>query len=71
VALGRLADPASLPAVVDVARARKANPEMRALAIAVLGLLGDPEQVPSLFRLTTDANYIARTDALQEAFSLL
>ena len=44
---------------------------MRALALAILGLLGDPEKTPSLFRLTLDANYIARTDALNEAFTLL
>jgi len=70
-ALGQLDDPKALPAILEVARARKHNFEMRALAIAILGLLGDPEPTPSLFRLTLDANYIARTDALNEAFSLL
>ena len=70
-ALGQLDDPKALPAVLEVARKHENNFEMRALALAILGLLGDPEATPSLFRLTLDANYIARTDALHEAFTLL
>ncbi|MDF1703075.1 MAG: HEAT repeat domain-containing protein, partial [Planctomycetota bacterium] len=69
--LGQLDDPKALPAVLEVARKHENNFEMRALALAILGLLGDPEATPSLFRLTLDANYIARTDALHEAFTLL
>ncbi len=70
-ALGQLEDPKSLPAVTQVALEYKQNFEIRALAIAILGLIGDPEATPSLFRLSLDANYIARTDALHQAFSLL
>ncbi len=70
-ALGQLEDPTSLPAITEVARENKANFELRALAIAILGLIGDAEATPSLFRLSLDANYIARTDALNEAFTLL
>lgn len=70
-ALGQLDDPKALPAILEVARTYEHVFEMRALAIAILGLLGDPEPTPSLFRLTLDANYIARTDALNEAFTLL
>ncbi len=70
-ALGQLEDPTSLPAITEVARAKKKNFEVRALAIAILGLIGDPEPTPSMFRLSLDANYIARTDALNEAFTLL
>jgi len=70
-ALGQLDDPAALPAVIALARAHAHNFEMRAVAIAILGMLGDPEEHPSLFQLSLDANYIARTDALNEAFTLL
>ena len=70
-ALGQLDDPKALPAILEVARSYDNVFEMRALAVAILGLLGDPEETPSLFRLTLDANYIARTDALNEAFTLL
>ena len=70
-ALGQLEDPKSLPAITEVAREHEGNDELRALAIAILGLIGDPESTPSLFRLSLDANYIARTDALNEAFTLL
>ena len=70
-ALGQLDDPAALPAMIALAREKKNNFEMRAFAVAILGLLGDPEERPSLFRLTLDANYIARSDALNEAFTLL
>ena len=70
-ALGQLDDPKALPAILEVAKKYEHVFEMRALALAILGLLGDPEPTPSLFRLTLDANYIARTDALNEAFTLL
>lgn len=70
-ALGLLDDPAALPALIAMAREKKHAFEVRALAIAITGLLGDAEDRPSLFRLTLDANYIAGSDALQEAFSLL
>ena len=71
LALGQLDDPAALPAIIAVAREHEHNHEMRAVAVAILGLLGDPEERPSFFRLTLGANYIARTDALAEVFSLL
>jgi hypothetical protein len=71
VALGRLADLRAVDDLVSVARSVARSDETRALAIASLGLLVDPEPVPSLFRLTQDANYPARTDALHEAFTIL
>ena len=40
-------------------------------AVVALGLLADPEPRPSLLRLTFQANYPARTDALHEAYSIL
>lgn len=46
-------------------------PLTRAPACAGLGLLADPERVPSLSLLGIDSNYLARTEALHEALSLL
>ncbi|MDF1700983.1 MAG: hypothetical protein P1V36_07485 [Planctomycetota bacterium] len=71
VALGQLGDLAAVPAVLALAGDEKREDEARALAIASLGLLGDPEEKPSTLRLTSDSNYPARTDALHEAFTLL
>lgn len=69
-ALGRLGDPLAAQALVAVARDRARGDEPRALAVAALGLLLDPEPRPSLMRLSVDANYPARTEALQEAFTI-
>jgi HEAT repeat protein len=71
VALGQLGDVRAVPAIIEVAADERRGDEVRALAIASLGLLGDPEPKPSILRLTLDANYPARTDALHEAFSIL
>jgi HEAT repeat protein len=70
IALGRLGDPSAAAALLTVARERGRSEETRALAVTALGLLVDPEPRPSLHRLSLDANYPARTDALQEAFTL-
>jgi len=70
-ALGQLDDIRAVPAIIKVAADEKRAEEARALAIASLGLLGDPEPRPSMMRLTRDANYPAKTDALHEAFSIL
>ncbi len=70
-ALGQLGDVGAVPAILEVAGNERRADEARALAIASLGLLGDPEARPSMLRLTLDANYPARTDALHEAFSIL
>lgn len=71
VALGQLGDLDAVGAVIELAADPSREDEARALAIASLGLLGDPEPKPSTLRLTSDANYPARTDALLEAFTLL
>lgn len=70
-ALGQLGDVRAVPAVLDLAADEGRSEEARALAIASLGLIGDPEPKPSSLRLTVDANYPARTDALHEAFTIL
>jgi HEAT repeat protein len=70
-ALGQLGDLEAVPAIMEVAEDERRADEARALAIASLGLLGDPEPKASMLRLTFDANYPSRTDALHEAFTIL
>ncbi len=43
----------------------------RAMAVAALGRIGDPEPVPSLARFTTHMNWRANSDFLNVLFSLL
>ena len=43
----------------------------RAPSFEMFRLLADPERIPSLSLLGVDSNYMARTDALHEALSLL
>jgi hypothetical protein len=69
-ALGRLGDPTATEALLAVARDPGRGAETRALAIAAIGILFDPEPRPSLRLVSVDANYPARTDALQEAFTI-
>ena len=71
VALGALRDPDSVPALLTLILDRKQSDSTRALAVAALGLVGDPERVPSSSRLAVDSNFLVRTDALQEALSIL
>jgi hypothetical protein len=71
VALGAIRNPAAVGPVVAMAKGRSTRDLARAVAIATLGILGDLEPYPSLSRLGVDSNYLARTDALHEALSLL
>ena len=71
LALGSIRAISSIAPLAALARSTLATDEVRALAIASLGLIGDGEVLPSLRRIATDSNYLARTDALHEAMSLL
>lgn len=71
LALGEIRDVAAVAPLCALARKPGATDATRALACAGLGLLSDPEPVPSLARLGIDSNYLARTSALDEAVSLL
>ncbi len=71
-ALGHMDDIQAVAPLMEVVRKDDTHgDEARALAVASLGLLGDTERRPSLLRLTQDANYPARTDALSEAYTIL
>jgi len=69
-ALGRTQDLDAGPALAEIALDGEASLDQRALAIVALGLLFDPERRPSRTRLTTFANYPARTPALQQAYNI-
>ncbi|MDJ0976040.1 MAG: HEAT repeat domain-containing protein [Planctomycetota bacterium] len=71
VAIGLLGDLDAARSLVGVARDDANVDENRALALAALGLLFDPELRPSLTRLRRDGNYVARTSTLHEAFDIL
>ncbi len=71
IALGAIRDASAIAPLCALARKKGLSDASRALACAGLGLLSDFELVPSLSRLGIDSNYLARTDALDEALSLL
>jgi HEAT repeat protein len=71
IALGEIRDPAAVSPLVTIARNRATADTSRAVVLAALGLVGDLEPRPSLCRLAADSNYLARTDAILEALSLL
>jgi HEAT repeat protein len=71
VALGDVGDVAAVAPLAALVRRKGVADATRAIACAALGLLGDLEPLPSLSRLGTDGNPLARTDALSEALSLL
>ncbi len=71
LALGAIRDISSVGPLCALARRTQSNDLTRALACAGLGLLADLERIPSLSLLGVDSNYMARTEALHEALSLL
>jgi hypothetical protein len=71
LALGDVRDVAAVKPLAALVRDRSVADATRAIACAALGLLADLEPLPSLSRLGTDGNPLARTDALTEALSLL
>jgi hypothetical protein len=71
VALGDVGDVAAVKPLATLARDKTVADATRAIASAALGLLADLEPLPSLSRLGTDGNPMVRTDALNEALTLL
>lgn len=71
LALGAIQDVSAVAPLCALASRKGVADSTRALACAGLGLLSDFELVPSLSHLGIDSNYLARTDALSEALSLL
>lgn len=70
IALGMLGDLKAVPEILRLASDESASDLSRALAVAALGMLTDPEPRPSMHLLTEDANYPAGTPSLYSAFTI-
>jgi HEAT repeat protein len=71
LSLGDVKDVSAVKPLVRLVRDARGANATRAIACAALGLLADLEPMPSLSRLGTDGNPLARTDALNQALALL
>lgn len=70
-ALGRLGELDAAGPLMAAASDPERNELVQAMAIAALGILLDPESVPSLMRLMNGAVYPLRTPVMEEVFTLL
>ena len=71
LALGHLGHLDAVEPLLDVAGDVERSELVRAMAIVALGVLADPEERPSLLRLSRGTPYPVRTRALEEAFTIL
>lgn len=69
--LGALHRTAAVDPLIELASDRSAGDLARAVAVAALGLLADPERVRSLSRLATDLGGSLVSDALGQALALM
>ena len=70
-ALGRLSDPTSIEPLIRLAGDEKRSLHVRAMGVVALGLICEPEPLPSRVRLTAGANYPARTASMEQLFNIL
>lgn len=70
IALGRLGDLRTIPALLELGRDPKASEMSQALAVVALGMITDPEARPSILKLSENANWPAGTQVLYAAFSI-
>ncbi|MDJ0974751.1 MAG: hypothetical protein QNJ98_09860 [Planctomycetota bacterium] len=71
LALGQIGQLEAVKGMLEAARDASHGASSRALAMAALGLILNPDERPSLTRIRFDANYPARTNALHEVFDIL
>lgn len=71
LALGHLGDLTAAGPVMASVRDTKRSSIARAMAVAALGLLADPERRPSLVRLSIDSCYPALSNSMHELFTIL
>lgn len=69
--LGRLGDLNAVDPLIALSADEQKNVQTRAMAVVALGLICDPEPVPSRRRMTAGANYPARTAAMQQLFNIM
>ncbi|MDA1194516.1 MAG: HEAT repeat domain-containing protein [Planctomycetota bacterium] len=71
VALAKVGDERSITTLIELLKSDKEQELTRALACAGLGIVGDVAWVPSLSLISTDINFRASTDAVDEVLSIL
>jgi hypothetical protein len=71
IALGWLGDLTAVEPLEAFAREKDRSELSRSLTVVALGLLVDPEARSSLLKLTWSGNFPARTDSLDEAYTIL
>ncbi len=71
VAIAKIGDARSIEPLVTRMKNKKEKELTRAIVTAALGVIGDMELVPSLFRITQDINYRAMNDSRNEIVSIL
>ena len=71
IALGQMGDLKSVEPLCDLLLDPRSDHGSRGAAAVAVGLICDPEEVPSLTRLWKDVNYPARTVALHKALNYL
>jgi HEAT repeat protein len=71
IALARVDSLRAMAPLMEIASDEGRTELTQALAVVALGILADPAPRSSLLRLTRDANYVARTQVLQEVLAIL
>ncbi len=70
-ALGLVGNESAVEPLLAIYRDRKRQGEERAIALAALGRIGDPERIPLLATLSFDLNPYVIVDAVREAMTIL
>ncbi len=71
LALASIGNEKAVDPLVEILKSKSEQDLTRALACAGLGLIGDLEWIPSLARASTNVNYRASTDLVNELLSIL
>jgi len=69
--MGFLTSPHAAEPLVELYRDEHLQRQARAYALVAIGALGDPEPLPVFIRLAFDLNYFLRSDAVDEAVTIL
>jgi hypothetical protein len=70
-ALGMVGNDKAVEPLVEIYRDKSRQGEERALALAALGRIGDPERIPLLTQIAFDINPYPTVDAISEALRIL
>ena len=70
-ALGLIGDHRAVDPLIEIYRDKKLQGEERAIALAALGRIGDPDDIPLLAEFAVDLNPYVPSDAVQELLTIL